>query len=525
MRQRAAVLCAAAVVAATVTAGPADASAPGTADTVPAARLAWKSCGTTDYPTLQCASLTVPLDHDDPHGKQITLALSRVKHTTKKSLGPLLVNPGGPGGSGLTLAGFVASSLPKAVASRYDVIGFDPRGVGRSRPALNCAPGHFDAVRPDTVPTTPATERAGLRRAKAFAAACGRTYASVLPYIDTVQTVRDMDAIRAATGYRQTGYFGYSYGTYLGAVYAKLFPQRVKRMVLDSIVDPTGVWYDDNLAQDYAFNDRHRALMSWIAKYDSTYKLGTDPERIEAKWYAMRGALAKKPAGGKVGASELEDTFIPGGYYNGYWPYLAEAFAAYVNDKNADPLVEAYENFGALDASGDNGYSVYTSVQCRDAGWPRDWKQWHKDTWEVYDKAPFMAWNNAWYNAPCAFWPTDAPQALNIANGKLPPVLLFQATNDAATPYEGGVTVHRMLAGSSLVVEEGGGNHGITLSGNACLDKHLANYLSDGTVPRGAGEIDAVCRKLPDPKPLTSSKAASPSARGSALHGLVGFRG
>ncbi|MGW3138238.1 alpha/beta hydrolase, partial [Streptomyces sp. NPDC001139] len=112
MRQRAAVLCAAAVVAATVTAGPADASAPGTADTVPAARLAWKSCGTTDYPTLQCASLKVPLDHDDPHGRQITLALSRVKHTTKKSLGPLLVNPGGPGGSGLTLAGFVASSLP-----------------------------------------------------------------------------------------------------------------------------------------------------------------------------------------------------------------------------------------------------------------------------------------------------------------------------------------------------------------------------------------------------------------------------
>ncbi|MER8010131.1 alpha/beta hydrolase [Streptomyces sp. NPDC094149] len=524
MRKRAAVLCAAAVVAGTVTAVPADASAPGAADTAHAATLTWKSCGTTDHPTLQCASLKVPLDHQHPYGKQITLALSRVKHTTRKSLGPLLVNPGGPGGSGLTLAGFVASSLPKSVASRYDVIGFDPRGVGRSRPALDCEPGHFDAVRPDSVPSSPAIERANLQRAKSFAAACGRKYASVLPYIDTVQTVRDMDAIRAATGYRRTSYLGYSYGTYLGAVYAKLFPQRVKRLVLDSIVDPTGVWYDDNLAQDQAFNDRHRALMSWIAKYDSTYKLGTDPEKIEAKWYAMRGALAKKPAGGKVGASELEDTFMPGGYYNGYWPYLAEAFAAYVNDKNTDPLVEAYENFGAVDASGANGYSVYTSVQCRDAAWPRDWNQWRKDNWEVYDKAPFMAWNNAWYNAPCAFWPTDSPRPVNIANGKLPPVLLFQATNDAATPYVGGLTVHRMLAGSSLVVEEGGGNHGITLSGNTCLDKHLAKYLSDGTVPRGGGEIDAACPKLPDPKPPTS-KAASPSARGSALHGLLGFRG
>jgi pimeloyl-ACP methyl ester carboxylesterase len=336
--------------------------------------------------------------------------------------------------------------------------------------------------------------------------------------------VRDMDSIRQALGARRINYFGYSYGTYLGAVYAKLFPHQVRRLVLDSIVDPTGVWYDDNLAQDYAFNDRHRALMAWVAKYDTTYKLGTDPERIEAKWYAMRAALAKKPAGGKVGASELEDTFIPGGYYNGYWPYLAEAFAAYVNHKDADPLVEAYENFAAVDASGDNGYSVYTSVQCRDASWPRDWRQWRKDNWDAYEKAPFMAWNNAWYNAPCAFWPTESLSPVNVANGKLPPVLLFQATNDAATPYEGGATVHRLLAGSSLVVEEGGGNHGITLSGNTCLDKHLAAYLTDGKVPRGGGEVDAVCKALPDPKPLTS-KAASTSARGAALHRLLGSRG
>ncbi|MFJ9905967.1 alpha/beta hydrolase [Streptomyces sp. NPDC101152] len=525
MRKRAAVLCGAAVVVAgSVAAVPADASAPSSAQAAPAAELTWQNCGTTNYPTLQCASLQVPLDHQNPYGRQITLALSRVKHTAKKSQGPLLVNPGGPGGSGLTLAGFVAASLPKAVAARYDVIGFDPRGVGRSKPALDCEPGHFNPVRPDTVPSTPALEKANLERAGSFAAACGRKYAGLLPYINTVQAAQDMDAIRAATGYRRTSYFGYSYGTYLGAVYAKLFPQRVKRLVLDSIVDPAGVWYDDNLGQDYAFNDRHRALMSWIAQHDSTYKLGTDPERIEAKWYAMRRALAKKPAGGKVGASELEDTFIPGGYYDGYWPYLAEAFAAYVNDRNTDPLVEAYERFGAVDASGDNGYSIYTSVQCRDASWPRGWDQWRKDNWRVYDRAPFMAWNNAWYNAPCAFWPTDSLRPVDVANGKLPPVLLFQATNDAATPYLGGLTVHRLLAGSSFVVEQGGGNHGITLSGNACLDKYLAHYLSDGTVPRSGREIDAVCPKLPDPEPLAAKGASSPT-RGSTLHGMVGFRG
>ncbi|WEO94368.1 alpha/beta hydrolase [Streptomyces sp. FXJ1.172] len=520
MRTRAAVLCAAtAMVAGSVTAVPAHA-----APAAPAPRLAWKKCGTGDYPALQCASLQVPLDHARPREGTITLALSRIPHTAKTFQGPLLVNPGGPGGSGLRLAGFVASALPRSVAAQYDVIGFDPRGVGRSAPALDCVPGHFKAVRPDTVPTSPALERTNLARAKSFAHACGRRHAGLLPYIDTVSTVRDMDVIRAALGAGRINYFGYSYGTYLGAVYAKLYPQRIRRLVLDSVVDPAGVWYADNLGQDYAFNDRHRALMAWIARHDSAYHLGRDPERIEDGWYAMRAALAARPAGGKVGAAELEDTFIPGGYYNGYWPYLAEAFAAYVHDRNTKPLVEVWKDLGAVNHSGDNGYSVYTAVQCRDTSWPGGWSRWRTDTWTVYGKAPFMAWNNAWYNAPCAFWPAARRRPADIANTGLPPVLLFQATDDAATPYPGGLAVHRLLARSSLVVENGGGNHGITLSGNACLDRYLTAYLKDGRVPRGsAGAADAVCAKSPDPKPL-AAKAAPVSTPGSTLHELLGFR-
>ncbi|MFG5721018.1 alpha/beta hydrolase [Streptomyces murinus] len=516
MRRRAAVLCAAAaVLAGSVTAAPARAAA--------TAPLTWKKCATDDYPTLECASLKVPLDHANPAGRQITLALSRVPHTAAASQGPLLVNPGGPGGSGLTLAGFVASALPKDVAARYDVIGFDPRGVGRSSPALDCVPGHFKPVRPDTVPSTPALEQANLERARSFAAECGKRYGDVLPYMDTVSGAQDMDSIREALGASRISYFGYSYGTYLGAVYAKLHPERVRRLVLDSIVDPTGVWYADNIGQERAFDDRHRALMAWIAKYDATYGLGKDPAKVEAEWYAMRAALAKKPAGGKVGAAELEDTFIPGGYYNGYWPYLAEAFAAYVHDKKTEPLVEVYDDFAGVDSSGDNGYSVYTAVQCGDTAWPRDWARWRQDARAVYEKSPFMAWNNTWYNAPCMYWPTGRAGQPSVANTELPPTLLFQATDDAATPYAGGVTAHRLLTGSSLVVEQGGGNHGITLSGNACLDGYLAAYLADGKVPRSSGPADAVCAKSPDPTPL-ASKAASTASRGSILHGLLGFR-
>ncbi|MEV5882072.1 alpha/beta hydrolase [Streptomyces sp. NPDC052020] len=525
MRQRAAVLCAtAAVVAGTATAAPAGASPPPRAQAPAAAGLDWTKCGTARYPALQCASLAVPLDHARPHGERITLALTRIPHTAPASRGPLLVNPGGPGGSGRTLAGFVASSLPAEVAARYDVIGFDPRGVGASSPALDCRPGHFAPVRPDSLPRTPAIERANLTRAQSFARACGAKYARVLPYLDTVSAARDMDAIRAALGAPEISYVGYSYGTYLGAVYAKLFPHRVRRMVLDSVVDPAGVWYEDNLGQNRAFDDRHRAFLAWVARHDATYRLGTDPARVEDRWYAMRAALAGKPAAGKVGAAELEDTFVAGGYYNGYWPALAAAFAAYARDRDTGPLVTAYEALGAVDAARDNGYSVYAAVQCRDAAWPRDWRRWRADHRASYRKAPFMTWNNAWYNAPCAFWPVRALRPVDIANGELPPVLLFQATHDAATPYEGAVRVRRLLAGSRLVVEEGGGNHGVTLSGNACLDRHLAAYLADGTVPRGGGGgADAVCPALPEPVP-PASKAASASARGFTLHRLLGPR-
>ncbi len=523
------------VLAGSLTAVPAEAAMTQSPISAQVARVTWKKCGTDATPTLQCGTLKVPLDYAKPRGRQITLALSRVPHTATKYQGPLLVNPGGPGGSGLSLASFVASSLPKAVAAQYDVIGFDPRGVGASRPALDCRPGHFDPVRPDSVPSTPAIEKANLDRAKAFAVACGRKYADLLPYIDTISAVKDMDSIRKSLGAKKINYFGYSYGTYLGQVYAKLFPGEVRRLVLDSIVDPDGVWYDANISQDYAFDARQKALMAWIAKYNATYKLGTDPAKVEARWYAMRGELAKKPAGGKVGASELEDTFIPGGYYNGYWPTLAGAFAAYANSGKTGPLVKAYQSMAAIDASGDNGYSVYAAVQCRDVSWPRDWNQWRKDNWTVYKKAPFMAWNNAWYNAPCAFWPTKSLKPVSVANDRLPPVLLFQATNDAATPYQGGVTVHRLLKHSSLVVEQGGGNHGISLSGNACLDKYLVKYLTDGTVPRGSGVADAVCRKTPDPKPAAAQPAKSALSDGSdapaavsdgdTLHRLIGFRG
>ncbi|MFD9335395.1 alpha/beta hydrolase [Streptomyces sp. NPDC060028] len=519
LKKRAAVLLSISTVTAAL-AGPVTAApvAPTPAGAA-AAALKWAGCSTPRYPTLQCASLRVPLDHDRPGGRLISLALTRVPHTAATSQGPLLVNPGGPGGSGRTLAGFVASALPKDVAARYDVIGFDPRGVGKSEPTLDCGSGYFSPVRPDSVPLDQQTERANLERVRKFAESCQTKHADVLPYIGTVSAARDIEAVRIALGAQKISYFGYSYGTYLGAVYAKLHPERVHRLVLDSVVDPSGVWYQDNLAQDEAFDARHKAFLAWVAQYDDKYRLGSDPAAVERSWYAMRDSLRETPAGGKVGPAELEDTYLPGGYFNGYWPNLAEAFSAYSVGKDPKPLVAAYERFGAVEPSAGNSYSVYTAVQCRDSAWPKDWNEWRADMWRTHAKAPFMTWNNAWYNAPCAFWPGEPLQAPDVTNADLPQALLFQATADAATPYEGAVSMRDKLAGAALVVEEGGGNHGISLSGNKCLDEKLSAYLLTGKA------ADATCPAQPAPKPAVATRAVPPSAGGAALHGLLGFRG
>ncbi|MEU6487222.1 alpha/beta hydrolase [Streptomyces sp. NPDC046887] len=552
MQQRVGVLIAAgAMVAGAVTAAPASAARPATAPPEPGtpatappepgtpatAPPAWKACATTSYPRLQCAELSVPLDHDDPLGERITLALSRVPHTAKTFQGPLLVNPGGPGAGGRTMAGFIAASLPSKTAAQYDIVGFDPRGVGASKPALNCKPGYFTPVRPDSVPRDTRDERVNLARAASFARACGEKYGRLLPHISTTAAARDLDAIRQALGARQISYLGYSYGTYLGAVYARLFPDRVRRAVLDSVVDPRGVWYEANLAQDTAFDARHKAFAAWVARHDRAYKLGTDPAEVERRWYAMREALKRRPAGHTVGPAELEDTFLPGGYYNGYWPMLAEAFSAYANERDPAPLVAAYKALATRDASDENGYSIYAAVQCRDARWPKDWGTWYQDNWRTHAKAPFSTWNNAWYNAPCAFWPVEAASRIEVTNDALPPILLFQATEDAATPFEGAVTARRELRGSRLVVEEGGGNHGVTLAGNACMDGHLARYLDTGELPKdggGQGQPDAVCAAGAEPEPVGTAARGSragaaaatvPATGGAALHGLLGHRG
>jgi pimeloyl-ACP methyl ester carboxylesterase len=472
------------------------------------AALHWHSCSgqlaTEGVP--DCTMLSVPLNYADPGGRHISLALDMVPATAPQSQqqGVMLVNPGGPGGDGLPLAAEVAQGINPGVAADYDIVGFDPRGVGSSVPALSCDPSFFSGVRPNYIPANSAAEQVLINRAKMYADDCEQKFGWLLPYMTTEDVARDMDSIRAAFGVAQINYYAFSYGTYIGQVYATLFPDRIRRMVLDSTVDPAGVWYTDNVDQDYAFQGRMEAFFAWVAKYDSSYHLGSTAAQVQAEWYKARNQLLAHPVDGTIGADDFDDTFLEGGYVDELWPGLAQALSSYLNSGQTSDLITQYEANGT---QSENEFAVYNAVQCSDVDWPRSWAYWTADTEMIYRKAPFQAWDNAWFNASCAFWPVQGPaKPLQIKGAGLPGILMLQGTLDPATPYAGAQDAHKLLPSARMVVVEGGGNHGQSLEqpSNSCVQGYLNAYLATGALPKAPGLVNATCPPVPDPTPGTS---------------------
>jgi pimeloyl-ACP methyl ester carboxylesterase len=486
--------------------GQGGAASPAGPSSGPATALAWHGCSRIAA-RLQCASLQVPLDYSRPGGRKITLALSRIPATAPvgQRQGALLVNPGGPGGSGRSLAAFVATGLSPAVASEYDIIGFDTRGTGASVPSLHCEPSFFAQARPDYIPAGPAAERALVGRAKTYAADCQRKYGWLLPHLTTRDIATDLDSIRVALHQPKISYFAYSYGTYIGQVYATLFPSRVRRMVLDSTVNPAGVWYADNLNQDYAFQGRIQAFFAWAAGHDSAFHLGGTAAAVSQAWHQARQRLiaqpVNSPTGPLIGPDEFDDTFLAGGYDDQYWPDLAFSLSAYLRQGNSGPLVRLYRQAGVQN---ENEFAVYNAVECSDVAWPRTWAKWDADARKVFARAPFEAWGNTWFNAACAFWPIHGPaRPLQIKGAGLPGILMLQGTLDPATPYAGALAARRLLPSARMVVVAGSGNHGQSLASppNTCVNGYLNRYLATGTLPAKPGLASATCPASPPPAP------------------------
>ncbi|ALE80676.1 peptidase [Pseudonocardia sp. AL041005-10] len=487
------------------TAGPALAAPAPPAPPPPGQGITWGPCTS---PSLQqakaeCGFLKVPLDHAQPAGKKIEIAVSRIRHTVPQAQyqGVVLVNPGGPGGPGLGLSR-LGSAVPKNAGAAYDWIGFDPRGVGTSRPALSCDPDYGGYARPDYRPENGA-EKAWLPKAEAYARACGKAGGDLLAHLRTEDTVRDMDLIRRALGAMQINYYGFSYGTMLGQVYATMFPDKVRRMVLDGVVDPRDWWYRANLNQDVAFQRNIETFFDWVAKNDATYHLGTTGDAVEKRFYDLAAEFRKAPLGGRIGSSEWTDIFLRAGYNVGEYTSVADAFVAGTK-KDAAALKAAYDQAGS--PTDDNNYAVYLATQCTDAPFPHDWATWKRDNTATDRKAPFETWGNAWYNAPCRDWPVKPGPAPKVAGTLRTGPLLISETYDGATPYEGALQARRTFPGSSLVEGVGGHTHSSSLSGIACTDDTVADYLLTGALPKrtGGDRSDRQCPPLPPPSPAAA---------------------
>lgn len=512
---------------AAVPAGGAPGAAPGAAETRGAVRAAVRAASegiafgacpdAEDLPgAMKCGTVKVPLDYARPDGPQLSLTVSRVAATHKDPdnskrkvprQGALVYNPGGPGGSGLYFP--LIGMLPKwkRLAAAYDLVGYDPRGVGRSAP-LSCQDTKHFLKGPLPAPTHPteAYKQERVTQAKAYARGCAERGGERLRHFHSLNNARDLDVIRAALGEERLTYMGASYGTYFGALYARLFPSHVRRMVFDAPVDPDPeqIWYRNNLDQSVAFESRWTDLREWIARHDDVYGLGATEGAVQGSYERARAMLAAKPAGGKVGPRQLQGAFLQAAYYDDYWPHRARALSDYLKGK-PEQLVAQAAPVPEAAAEAENTDAVYTAVECNDAPWPTDWQVWDRDNTRIARVAPFETWDNVWANLPCAYWsgPRQRPVDVRTGPGEVAPTLILAAERDAAAPYQGALSLHQRIAGSVLVTERDAGSHGIAGGPNACVNRYLEDYLLAGRLP----SREAACAPHKAPEATTDRPA------------------
>jgi pimeloyl-ACP methyl ester carboxylesterase len=455
-----------------------------------AQRLDWQPCNQG----FQCARLVVPFDYGRPGWRRFSLPLIKLPASDpSRRVGALVINPGGPGGSGVQYALGARGEFPAALLARFDIVGFDPRGVGGSDPALRCMTGpqldRYFAT--DDAPANAAQLAEVIAQSKLYAAQCERNSASLLPYVATQNAARDMDVLRAALGEPRLSYLGKSYGTYLGAWYAQLFPGRVRALVLDGAVDPDTSSLQLDITQAQGFEVALRSFAAWCLKA-AHCPLGHGGP-VTGAVARVQGLITR--AYSAPLANQLNDGQVADGgallegvaaalYSRPAWGYLRTGLAnAFAGDGTV--LVELANLLLERDSNGSysNLADAETAINCLDRPSPRSLAAWQATASTASQAAPLFGAPTVWGSLICAYWPIPARPLPRIRAAGAPPILVVGTLRDPATPYRWA----RALAGdlaSGVLLGWNGDGHTAYGEGSACVDTIVNAYLFGLSVPR-----------------------------------------
>jgi pimeloyl-ACP methyl ester carboxylesterase len=459
-------------------------------------RLTWEPCA--ESRSFECTTLEVPLDYAKPDAESIELAVLRLRAKDPDArLGSLVVNPGGPGGSGVEYAAAAPFVITRPVLQRYDIVGFDPRGVGRSAPVDCVTDKEMDAyLAADGSPDTAAEQQALARISRSFAGGCRTRTGALLGHVSTVDAARDMDILRSALGDNELTYLGKSYGTFLGATYAELFPKRAGRLVLDGAIDPTLSARDLGLEQAKGFEVALRAFIDDCVQREDC-PLGSNVEDAYATLDGMLADIDRKPlpaGGGRrlTQALALTGIVMPL-YVKEYWPRLRSALAAALDGDGSRLLgmADEYAERGPDGHYRSNSGEAILAVNCLDRPDLRSVADAVREE-PAFTKAsprfgPFILWGSL----TCAEWPvkpTGKPHAIRAKGSK--PILVVGTTRDPATPYDWSKRLASQLSAGVLLSRDGDG-HTAYMQGNTCIDRAVDGFLLQGRVPKDGLECPA----------------------------------
>jgi pimeloyl-ACP methyl ester carboxylesterase len=466
-------------------------------------KLTWGPCGsfaptqddqqTFADPKFDCTYLQVPIDYNQPSGKTAQIAVLRQKASQPaRKIGSLVINPGGPGASGTEAAAGVAKGVEGGqLGQRFDVVGFDPRGVGASKPAIQCfTPPERDA---DRLKVLVDNSPAGVARIendnKDYDAKCAqRSGTDLLANSGTRDVVRDMDILRAALGDQKLTYLGYSYGTRLGYSYAEAYPQNVRALVLDGALDPDQNLIDRSVAQAAGFQQAFNSFAAWCARQPAC-PLGNDPSKATDNFKKLVLPTIDHPVSLADGRKMSYNDAMTGSIQALYTPQLWDPLRRGLVELSEGQgrilmlLADIYEG-RQQDGTYQFTLDAFTAIGCVDDKPVTDPNVVLEADKRSRAAAPFRDDGHGPNPArdPCAFWPvpnTSEPHMPHVVG--LPQIMVISVTGDPATPYQAGVNLAKALNGRLLTVQ--GNQHTVALQGTQCVDNIVTKYFTDLALP------------------------------------------